>query len=65
MQILVLLGISFGAVVVEVKTFFTFIQICSGHTVNVAVLMPNSIIKSALVPLVVSLVGVGSKPNQI
>ena len=32
---------------------------------NLVVLMPNSIIKWALVPLAVSLVGVGSKPNQI
>ena len=32
-QILGLLGIYFDAVVVEVKTFFTFIQIGSGHTV--------------------------------
>ena len=28
-----LLGMYFDAVVVEVKTFFTFIQIGSGHTV--------------------------------
>ena len=34
MQILGLLGIYFDAVVVEVKTFFTFIQIDSGHTVR-------------------------------
>ena len=33
MQILGLLGMYFDAVVVEVKTFFTFIQIGSGHTV--------------------------------
>ena len=28
-----LLGMTFDAVIVEVKTFFTFIQIGSGHTV--------------------------------
>ena len=33
-QILGLLGMYFNAVVVEVKTFLTFIQIDSGHTVN-------------------------------
>ena len=33
MQILGFLGMYFDAVVVEVKTFFTFIQIGSGHTV--------------------------------
>ena len=33
-QIPGLLGIYFDAVVVEVKTFFTFIQIDSGHTVR-------------------------------
>jgi hypothetical protein len=33
MQILGLLGMYFDAVVVEVKTFFTFIQVGSGHTV--------------------------------
>ena len=33
-QILGLLGKYFDAVVVEVKTFFTFIQIGSGHTVE-------------------------------
>ena len=32
-QILGLFGMYFDAVVVEVKTFFTFIQIGSGHTV--------------------------------
>ena len=35
MQILGLLGMYFDAVVVKVKTFFTFIQIGSGHTVAV------------------------------
>ena len=34
MQILGLLGMSFDAVVVEFQTFFTFIQIGSGHTVH-------------------------------
>ena len=34
MQLLGHLGIYFDAVVVEVKTFFTFIQIGSGHTVG-------------------------------
>ena len=34
MQILGLLGMYFDAVVVEVKTFFTFIQIGSGHAVR-------------------------------
>ena len=34
MQILGLLGMYFDAVVVEVKTFFNFIQIDSGHTVT-------------------------------
>ena len=34
MQILGLLGMYFDAVVVEVKTFFTFIQIGSDHTVH-------------------------------
>ena len=33
MQILGLLGIYFDAIVAEVKTFFTFIQIGSGNTV--------------------------------
>ena len=33
MQILGLLGMNFDAVVVEVKTFFSFIRIGSGHTV--------------------------------
>ena len=33
-QILGLLGMYFDAVVVEVKTFFTFIQIGSDRTVN-------------------------------
>ena len=33
-QIPGLLGIYFDAVVVEVKTFFTFLQIDSGHTVR-------------------------------
>ena len=32
-QILCLLGMYFDAVVAEVKTFFTFIQICYGHSV--------------------------------
>ena len=32
-QTLGFLGIHFDAVVVEIKTFFTFIQIGSGHTV--------------------------------
>ena len=36
MQILGLLGMYFDAVVVEVKTFFIFIQIGSGHTVYVS-----------------------------
>ena len=36
MQILGLLGMYFNAVVVEVKTFLTFIQIDSGHTVSPA-----------------------------
>ena len=35
MQILGLLGIYSDAVVVEVKAFFTFIQIGSGHTVGI------------------------------
>ena len=35
-QILGLLGMYFDAVVAEVKTFFTFIQIDSGHTVKSA-----------------------------
>ena len=34
MQILGLLDIQFDAVLVEVKTFFTFIRISCGHTVH-------------------------------
>jgi hypothetical protein len=34
MQILGLFGMYFDAVVVEVKTFFTFIQVSSGHSVS-------------------------------
>ena len=34
MQILGLFGMYFDDVVVKVKTFFTFIQIGSGHTVH-------------------------------
>ena len=38
MQILGLLGMYFGAVVVEIKNnLLTFIQIASGHTVNIVV----------------------------
>ena len=39
-QIRGLFGIDFDAVVVEVKTFFTFIQVCSGHTVSYIIVFP-------------------------
>ena len=42
MQILGLFGMYFDAVVVEVETFFTFIQIGSGHTVIVIVRLISS-----------------------
>ena len=38
MQILGLLGMYFDALVVEVKTFFTFVLIGSDHTVNCYIL---------------------------
>ena len=38
MQFLVLLGMYFNAVVVEVETFFTFIKVDLGHTCLVSYL---------------------------